>query len=181
MSKPACPREAAAGSPLPPTPAPLFRDAMSRVPAAVHVVTTDGPAGRAGFTATAVASVSDEPPTVLVCLHGRNRAAPVFAANGCFCVNALAAADEDLARHFAGRAGRCPSAPAAGELFAEGEWARLATGAPVLARALAAFDCRLVEACGIATHRVLVGEVVGVALGAPGAGLVYKARRYTRA
>ena len=43
-----------------------FREAMSRLGAAVHVVTTAGPAGIAGFTATAVVSVSDQPATLLV-------------------------------------------------------------------------------------------------------------------
>jgi len=38
-----------------------FREAMSQLGAAVHVVTTAGPAGTAGFTATAVSSVSDQP------------------------------------------------------------------------------------------------------------------------
>ena len=52
-----------------------FRDAMSTLAAAVNVVTTDGPGGRAGFTATAVCSVCDEPPTLLVCL---NRGASVY-------------------------------------------------------------------------------------------------------
>ncbi|HEV7910334.1 MAG TPA: flavin reductase, partial [Methylocella sp.] len=42
-----------------------FRDAMSRVAAAVHIVTTNGPAGLAGITATSVASITDEPPMML--------------------------------------------------------------------------------------------------------------------
>ncbi|MPT25288.1 MAG: flavin reductase, partial [Starkeya sp.] len=49
----------------------LYREAMSRLVAAVHVITTHGAEGRAGFTATAVASVSDSPPTLLVCLNRR--------------------------------------------------------------------------------------------------------------
>lgn len=52
-----------------------FRDAMAQVGAAVNIITTDGPAGRAGFTASAVCSVTDEPPTLLVCL---NRSASVL-------------------------------------------------------------------------------------------------------
>ncbi|STR46597.1 flavin reductase RutF in pyrimidine catabolism pathway [Klebsiella oxytoca] len=39
-----------------------FRDAMAHVGAAVNIITTDGPAGRAGFTASAVCSVTDAPP-----------------------------------------------------------------------------------------------------------------------
>ncbi len=46
-----------------------FRDAMAHVGAAVNIITTDGPAGRAGFTASAVCSVTDTPPTLLVCLE----------------------------------------------------------------------------------------------------------------
>src|SRR3981189_248751 len=46
-----------------------FREAMSRLGAAVHVITTAGPAGKAGTTATAVCSVTDAPPTLLVCLN----------------------------------------------------------------------------------------------------------------
>ena len=46
-----------------------FRDAMAHVGAAVNIITTDGPAGRAGFTASAVCSVTDTPPTLLVCLN----------------------------------------------------------------------------------------------------------------
>ncbi len=45
-----------------------FREGMSRLGAAVNIITTDGPAGRAGFTASAVCSVTDSPPTLLVCL-----------------------------------------------------------------------------------------------------------------
>lgn len=46
-----------------------FRDAMSRLGAAVNVVTTDGSAGLGGFTASAVCSVTDSPPTLLVCMN----------------------------------------------------------------------------------------------------------------
>jgi len=51
----------------------LFREAMSRLGAAVHVITTAGPGGKAGATATAVCSVSDAPPTLLMCLNRRSQ------------------------------------------------------------------------------------------------------------
>ena len=66
-----------------------FRDAMARLAAAVHVVTTDGEAGRAGFTASAVSSVTDDPPTLLVCMHRGSRYNDVFKINGVLCVTAL--------------------------------------------------------------------------------------------
>ncbi|EOC0465833.1 flavin reductase, partial [Cronobacter sakazakii] len=80
-----------------------FRDAMSRLGAAVNIVTTDGPAGMAGFTASAVCSVTDSPPTLLVCLNRNASVWPVFQANGQLCVNTLAAGHEALSGLFGGK------------------------------------------------------------------------------
>ena len=66
-----------------------FREAMSRLGAAVHVVTTAGRAGTAGFTATAVVSVSDQPATLLVCINRRSQVAPLLEENRVLCVNTL--------------------------------------------------------------------------------------------
>ena len=66
-----------------------FRDAMSCMGAAVNIITTDGPAGRAGFTASAVCSVTDTPPTLLVCLNRGASVWPVFNENRTLCVNTL--------------------------------------------------------------------------------------------
>jgi len=59
-----------------------YRDAMARFGAAVSVITTDGPAGRAGFTASAVCSVTDDPPTLLVCMNRGSERHAVFLATG---------------------------------------------------------------------------------------------------
>src|SRR5712671_6160863 len=94
-----------------------FREAMSRLGAAVHVVTTAGPGGKAGATATAVSSVSDAPPTVLMCLNRRSQTNPVVVENGVFCVNTLGANAAAMADLFAGRTGVTGS-----DRFATGEW-----------------------------------------------------------
>ena len=57
-----------------------FRDAMASLSAAVNIVTTDGPAGRCGITATAVCSVTDTPPTLLVCINRNSAMNPAFQA-----------------------------------------------------------------------------------------------------
>ena len=59
----------------------LFRDGMSRIAATVHLITTDGPAGRAGLTATAVTSLSADPPMLLVCIKIGGNSAPVLLEN----------------------------------------------------------------------------------------------------
>ncbi|MNW07906.1 NADH:FAD oxidoreductase [compost metagenome] len=62
--------------------------------------------------------------------------------------------------------------------FALGQWTQLATGSPILVNATAAFDCRLIEVKTIATHLVLFGEVVDVALGPTCPPLIYVDRGY---
>src|ERR1700686_3211943 len=130
-------------APQPATPsvdAAAFREAMSRRGAAVHVVPTAGPGGKTGFTATAVCSVSDAPPTLLVCLNRRSPGGPILRENKVFCVNTLGADCEAVADVFAGRTGAVMA-----ERFGVGQWSTLKTGAPGLASAVAAFDCRVVE------------------------------------
>lgn len=151
----------------------LFRDGMSRVASAVHIVATDGPAGLSGITANSVCSVSDEPATLLVCVSRASLTAPRLLANGVFCVNALAARDRELADCFAGRTGLHLE-----DRFRQGEWLRLATGAPMLASAVAVFDCRIVGTSEVATHHVIFGEVVDMRLRRAEPCLAYHDRAY---
>ena len=62
--------------------------------------------------------------------------------------------------------------------FALARWTKLTTGSPILANAIASFDCRLIEVKTIATHLVLFGEVVDVAIGPPRPPLIYVDRGY---
>lgn len=150
-----------------------YREAMARLGAAVSIVATDGPAGRAGFTASAVCSVTDTPPTLLVCMNRGGSSGAAVKGNGVLCVNVLAAGQEHLSARFGGR-----SSPA--ERFAEGEWTTLATGAPVLAGTVASFDCTIAQATEVGTHTVLFCEVEAVRVGDTTEGLIYFGRRYHR-
>lgn len=151
----------------------LFRDAMTKLGAAVHVVTTAGPAGRTGFTATAVCSVSDNPPTLLVCLNNNSRNMPPLRANGTFCVNTLGAEAEEIADVFAGRTGAAME-----QRFHVGEWMTLSTGSPVLRSAVMAFDCRTVDVKTVATHNVFFALIESIHIGEPSKALVYHEREY---
>jgi len=152
-----------------------FREAMSRVGAAVHVVTTDGPAGRGGITASAVTSITVEPPMMLFCVSKGSRCAARVMDNGVFCINTLARADRELSDIFAGRTDHRLD-----ERFAVGAWKALATGAPVLDSALVAFDCRLVEAKEVSTHLMLIGTVEAVEIAPKSEALMYAHREYWR-
>ena len=146
-----------------------YREAMARLAGAVHLVTTDGPGGRAGFTATALCSVSDAPPTLLVCINRGASAYPAFLANARLCVNGLAAGHETLAEAF----GRAPLS----ERFRVGTWEAGLGGGPVLEDALATFQCRIVRRVPTGTHDVLFCEVDAVG-GRGDTALVYGFRRY---
>ncbi|MBY4886904.1 pyrimidine utilization flavin reductase protein F [Pantoea sp. DY-15] len=129
-----------------------FRNAMACLGAAVNIITTDGPAGRAGFTASAVCSVTDAPPTLLVCLNRSASVWPIFRDNGYLCVNTLAAGHEDLSTLFGGKT---PMA----ERFAAADWHTLASGSPLLDGALVSFDCKVAQVVSVGTHDILFCEV----------------------
>ncbi|KJF66125.1 NADH-dependent FMN reductase RutF [Rhizobium nepotum] len=148
-----------------------YRNAMARLGAAVNIVTTDGVAGRAGFAATAVCSVSDNPPTLLVCLNRNSSAYKVVKENGVICVNTLASKHEVLSTLFGGKT-------PAEERFAAGSWDVLQTGAPVLEDALVSFDCRIREAHNGGTHDILICDVVDMRINEGEEALMYFNRRY---
>ncbi len=140
---------------LPPATGEAFRDAIARLPSGVNIVATAGPAGKAGFTATAVASVSDDPPTVLVCLNSKSPQNRLMQENAQFSISLLPKDAVTLANIFAGRTGLHLE-----DRFRHGEWTALSTGSPVLADAIMALDCRLHSFQDVGSHVVYFGTVV---------------------
>lgn len=152
-----------------------FRDAMARLGAAVNIITTDGTAGRGGVTASAVCSVTDDPPTLLVCINRESASGVLIKANGVLCVNVLSAAQRDLSDIFA----RSSKQVGADQKFAAGRWAVLETGAPALDGAVAAFDCTIADVIDKGTHSVVFANVVAIRIAASAQpGLIYYSRGY---
>ncbi|WP_297370099.1 flavin reductase [Acidocella sp.] len=152
-----------------------FRESMARLGAAVTIVTTSTPEGDVGMTVSAVTSVTDEPPTLLVCINRASRQYEAFRQSGVFCVNVLSHNDEALSPVFAGRDNLPMSAR-----FAQARWLRLATGAPALESATAALDCKVTQTLDVGTHTVFFGQVQAIHLHAQSSGLVYHGRAYHR-
>jgi flavin reductase (DIM6/NTAB) family NADH-FMN oxidoreductase RutF len=90
-----------------------------------------------------------------------------------FCVNTLGHDGADIADIFAGRTG-----VVGGDRFTSGEWLTLSTGSPVLASAVMAFDCRIIEVRSVGSHNVFFGAVETVRAGPGGPALVYHDRAY---
>ena len=151
-----------------------FLDGMSRAAFCVNVVTTDGLAGRAGVTVSAMSSVSADgsSPTVLVCIHHQSKTAAAIVENGVFCINILRHDQSDIADHFGGR-----SKFGDGDKFAYCGWDEGDTGAPRLRETVVAFDCRVLSCERVGTHHIFIGAVVSVAVGT-GTALIYTDRAY---
>ena len=133
----------------------LFRQRMSNLGAAVNVITTKGKAGQAGFTASAVCSVTDTPPTLLVCLNRSSSVYSTFSENKVLCVNTLGSNQADLSNLFGGKT---PMQ----ERFAQANWSELITGSPVLESALISFDCEVVSSQSVGSHDVLFCQVKAI-------------------
>ena len=152
-----------------------YRNAMARLGAAVNIITTIGPDGPRGFTASAVCSVTDDPPTLLLCVNRSSDSHGPLKANGVLCVNTLSASQEELSGIFAGMTGIQGS-----ERFQHGDWGTLETGSPVLRDAVVSFDCKIADVTEVGTHTVFFCEVVAIQTGALHEGLIYFGRAYHR-
>lgn len=129
-----------------------FRFGMRHLAAAVNIVSSLQDGEPRGLLATAVCSVSAEPPLLLVCI---NRSASLYNAitgSGRFCVNALRANQHALARNFLNVESKCR--------FDGLGWTSLSTGAPAIDGALINFDCEVEQAVTAGTHMIFVGQVV---------------------
>jgi flavin reductase (DIM6/NTAB) family NADH-FMN oxidoreductase RutF len=149
-------------------PADDFKQAMRHLAGGVTIIATEHEGHRAGLAATAVCSVSADPPTLLVCINSGASAHDPIRASGCFSVNLLASGQNGIARCFSGETGLKGE-----ERFTVGEWSPLVTGAHVLEGALVSFDCHVTEVVRIASHSVLFGAVVGVSSRAAAKPLIY--------
>src|SRR5690606_34296833 len=78
-----------------------YRDAMAGLAAAVNIITSDGEAGLAGCTVSAVCSVTDEPPTLIVCINRTSANNEIIRKNGNLCVNVLSGEQKAVATAFA--------------------------------------------------------------------------------
>ena len=152
-----------------------FRNAMACLPAAVNIITTDGPHGRCGITASAVCSVTDSPPTMLVCINQASYVHDVLRQNGIVCINVLTAECQDLARSFAGMTGCSMD-----ERFDHCAWETGCSSVPVLSDAIANLKGSIVDIKTVGSHSVMFVRIDHVSLREDGDGLIYFGRQFHR-
>lgn len=137
-----------------PASADALRHAMGHFSSSVTVVTARSGGRAHAMTATALSSVSLEPPMVLVCVSRSSRFHSAVLEAGAWAVSILTADQEPLARHFS-RRGR----PLDTQFDGIAHFAAPVSGAPVLTDCLVWLDCRTHATYDGGDHTILLGEL----------------------
>ncbi|MFZ3497461.1 flavin reductase family protein [Streptomyces sp. 5.8] len=142
-------------SPPCPVDSDTFREAMAHLTAPLTVVTTRDAAGRRwGFTASAVTSVSMDPPLVLVGLGNESSCREALSTSPEFVINVLGEHHTEIAHRFARRDV---------DRFAQGGFEDLPeSGLPYLTDATAVFRCTAVDRIPAGDHQLLIGRLTGL-------------------
>jgi flavin reductase (DIM6/NTAB) family NADH-FMN oxidoreductase RutF len=132
----------------------IFRDVIGRFASGVTVITSRLDEQDYGTTASAVSSLSMEPPMLLICLNRTSETREAILAAGWFAVNILSEGQADLAYAFAKKSP---------DRFKGTKTTRGTSGLPLLTGALAQLECRVSETATGGTHTVFLGEVLNAA------------------
>lgn len=130
-----------------------FRAVMGRFATGVTVVTTCQGTRRAGITVNAFASVSLDPPLVLICIDRTSHVHDFLLESGMFAVNILSQDQSELSSCFASNTDYRYSSFCGATSHTEG------TGAPVLDVSLGFVDCRIVDVFPGGDHSIIIGRV----------------------
>ena len=141
--------EAAGG--VPPVDPALLRQLLGRFPTGVAIITTlDANGQPAGLTCNSFSSVSLEPPLVLWSLSRAAASMHAFSTGSHYAINILGADQQELAKRFAARDV---------DRFADLAFTQGVGGAPLLAGAIATFECFNRSRYEEGDHVIFVGEV----------------------
>ena len=154
-------------------PAAEFRGAMRHLAGGVSVITVGRARDITGMTVTSVASLSVDPPTLIVSINRESSSLPLLKRYGVFGVNILTADQLDVAERFTGRGGLKGA-----DRFAGAQWTTRISGVPLLAGALAAIDCEVEELIERHSHAIVIGRVLDLQLSSRTAALAYWQGQY---
>lgn len=157
-------------APLQPLTPQAFRDVIGHFASGVTVITTSLDGIPHGTTASAITSLSLEPPMMLVCMNRSSATGQAMMRSGGFAVNILGEGDDELARRFAGKGD---------DKFAGVSVDRGEHGQPLLLDALAQLVCRVTQQVEAGTHIVFFAEV-HEATARPGEPLAYYRGKFGR-
>lgn len=136
-----------------------MRLGMRRLASGVSVITArDINGDRFAMTASSVTSVSDAPPSLLVCIHNETRIGKVIAQTGLFCVNVLSSRQQGISV-------TCAIPEVETSRFDQGDWQVDSTsGLSFLKDAQSVFICEIAKTMSYGTHSIFVGNIKKVML-----------------
>ncbi len=126
-----------------------------------------------GITVNSFASVSLDPPFVLICIDRSARAHSYLTQSGVFAVNILRRDQEDLSRYFAD-----PSRPEGKVGFQGIPYTEKVTGSPIFEGCLAFLDCRIVATYPGGDHTIFLGQVEALGVLQEGDPLLFYRSQY---
>lgn len=148
----------------------LFKKGMRYLASGCSIIASQHGEDRAGLTATAVCSITADPPRLLVCINRNVRAHAIITASRALSVNLMACEQLPIAQRFAGMV----PGVVGDERFAAGQWVRGRSGAPVFRESLVSFECQVTESLPASTHSIFLCDVIDVTASGCGASpLVY--------
>jgi 3-hydroxy-9,10-secoandrosta-1,3,5(10)-triene-9,17-dione monooxygenase reductase component len=127
-----------------------FRDTLGRYASGVTVVTAISADEPVGMTCQSFSSISLSPPLVMFSPARTSRAWPAIQRAGSFCVNFLAAGQEQLSNTMASRGT---------DKFAGIEWSLSKTGSPMFDGIVGYVDCTIEAVHEAGDHHVVIGRV----------------------
>ncbi len=129
-----------------------FRNALRHFPSGVTIVTIRSGDKIHGLTVSAFASITPQPPLILISIDHRHSGYDFLEEeDAVFAVNILHQSQMEMSNRFAWLKDE--------DRFDEGQWISAATGAPILANALAWLDCTIYDRFVAGGHTLYIGEV----------------------
>ena len=150
-----------------------MRQGMRRLASGVSIVTAIDPDGkRFAMTASSVTSVSDAPPSLLVCIHKETRISRAMERGSQFCINVLAQNQQALSVN-------CSLPETEMSRFNLGDWkVDNRSGLCYLPAAQSVFFCRKQQAVEYGTHVVFIGDITAVKIAGDINPLIYYDGQY---
>src|SRR5215467_9408111 len=132
-----------------------FCEAMRRFASTVSIISCASEGRRYGMSATAITSLSFDPPSLLVCVNKSTATHRALSRGGRFCVNVLRSFHSELSRAFSGKL-------KGEDRFRLGNWRETLDGLPFLSDAQANLFCEIARIMDYATHTIFIGRVYSV-------------------
>jgi len=151
-----------------------FKSGMQLLASTVTIISTNHNGKRAGLAATAVSSLTVDPPQLLVCINQSSRTYEQIKESQHFVVNLVPDTLTDIVNVFSSNMDQEEKFQTAGN------WRKNQKGQPVLSQALASFSCKVSEQVTSSSHAVFFGLVEEIQTDETRSPLIYARQKFSK-